>query len=134
MVYRTPCHNGSPQMNALTPATVAPLHPVRRACIEAALKLNALQPTRIVGEPDMDDAKALVGDIEALWAIIDPIMQSVGEYAEQHFGPLDMTLFTDCLRCATEGQATFEIESAAEAMISDRHEGAAESAVEFRRA
>ena len=97
----------------MTPATVAPLHPVRRALIEAAIKLNALQPTKIVGQPTMDDAKALQQDLDAICAIVDPIITAIGSYAESNYGPLDRSLFTDQLRSALDGNATYEIETAA---------------------
>ena len=103
----------------LSPATVAPVHPVRRAIIEAALKLMALQPHRIYGDPDMSDAKALQQDLDAIAAIVDPVIREIGRYAQEHFGRIDMLLFVDQLRDALDGNATFSIETAARAFIED---------------
>lgn len=108
-------------------------HPVRKACLEAAVKLAALMPTRIVGEPDMADANALIDDLDAICAIVDPVIAAIGEYAESNFGRLDRSLFADQLRGALEGNAMFEIEQAARRLVGQRAAGAAETAAEFRR-
>lgn len=97
----------------VSPTTNAPLHPVRKACIEAAVKLVALQFKPIVGEPDMSDAKALQQDLDAIASIVDPIILAVGHYAKSNFGRIDLDLFTDQLRRALDGEATYEIEQAA---------------------
>lgn len=121
-------------MTAPTPAKVATLHPVRKACIDAATKLVNLTPTKIVGEPNLDDARSLIDDIEVVAAIIDPIFAALGQYAESHFGKVDQSLFTECAFGAIDGQATYEIECAAKRYLADRGDGAAEQAAELRRA
>lgn len=111
----------------------APPHPVRAACLTAAVKLVSLIPTRIVGFPDMADARGVIDDLDAVCAIVDPLIKAIGEYAEQHFGSLDQSLFTDQVLGALDGNATFEIEQAARRLLADRHDGAIERAAEFRR-
>jgi hypothetical protein len=108
-------------------------HPVRKACLEAAVKLAALMPTRIVREPDMADANALIDDLDAICAIVDPVIAAIGQYAESNLGRLDRSLFADQLRGALEGNAMFEIEQAARRLVGQRAAGAAEAAAEFRR-
>ena len=105
-------------------------HPVRKACLTAAVKLVSLVPTRIVGEPDMADARALIDDLDTICSIVDPVVAAIGHYAETNFGRLDQSLFTDQLHGALDGNATFEIRGARK-RISGR-DGAAEAAAEFR--
>src|SRR5262245_24393213 len=123
------------QVGDFAPARDAPpsAHPVRKACLAAAVKLVSLLPTRIVGEPDMADARALIDDLDAICSIVDPMVAAIGHYAESNFGQLDQSLFTDQLHGALDGNATFEIEQAARRHIGDRAEGAAEAAADFRR-
>src|SRR5262245_47954113 len=87
-------------------------HPVKTALLKASLGLLRLQPTTIVGPPDMTDARALQEDLEALCAVIDPVVEAIGDYAARHFGfsHVDRSLFRDQLRGALEGNATYEIE------------------------
>ena len=88
-------------------------HPVRVALRDAGLKLACLVPHTIYGDPTMEDAKALQQDLDAIAAIVDPVVNAVGRYAQSHFGRIDMALFTDQLRDALDGNATFDIEQAA---------------------
>jgi len=88
-------------------------HPVRVALRDAGMKLACLIPHAIVGDPTMADAKALQQDLDAIAAIVDPVVNAVGRYAQSNFGRIDLSLFTDQLRDALDGNATFEIEQAA---------------------
>jgi len=108
-------------------------HPVRKACLEAAVRLVSLTPTRIVGAPDMADARALIDDLDAICTIVDPVVAAIGHYAEANFGRLDQSLFIDQLHGALDGNATFEIEQAARRLVAGRADDDAETAARFRR-
>jgi hypothetical protein len=97
-------------------------HPVRLALREAGMKLACLMPHTIYGDPTMQDAKALQQDLDAIAAIVDPVVNAVGRYAQSNFGRIDMALFTDQLRDALDGNATFDIEQAARAWEEEREE------------
>jgi len=89
--------------------------PVRSAILIAAYKLLCLQPARIVGEPDIHDANALVDDIEALAAILDPIFVAIGDYANSHIGLSRQDrddCFKDVILRAVQGNATHVIPAA----------------------
>jgi len=116
------------------PPRSANVHPVRKACLAAAVKLVSLTPTRIVGEPDIADARGLIDDLDTICTIVDPVITAIGAYAEAHFGRLDQSLFTDQLHGALDGNATFEIEQAARKLLAGRADGAAEMTRTFRRA
>src|SRR5262249_54955707 len=84
------------------PQRSANVHPVRKACLAAAVKLVSLTPTRIVGEPDMADARGLIDDLDAICTIVDPVVAAIGAYAEAHFGRLDQLLLpTSCTARST---------------------------------
>src|SRR5215470_12913371 len=97
-----------------------PSHPVRAALSVAVVKLAGLRPARIVGEPELADARNLIDDLQAVASIVDPIIVAIGDYAEANFGRLDASLFKDQLRGALEGNATFEIEQVARRLIANR--------------
>ena len=101
--------------------------PVQDAVLDAGRKLLSLKMTRIVGIPDEHDAANLRADLEALWNIVDPVIAAIGDYAGACFG-IDQDKikehFTDQLRGALEGNATFVLEQAAERAIEDRMEAA----------
>lgn len=90
----------------------APIH-------EAARKLLNLRMTRITGNcSDKSDADSLRDDLEALWTILDPMILAVGQYASAHFriSAADLkSCFTDQVRGALEGNATFVLEQAGDA-------------------
>lgn len=103
--------------------TGSPLDPIVH---KAGAALQALRMTRIgQWRADEEDAKSLLDDLDAIVAIIDPIILAIGEYADQHFGRIDLSLFTHQLRDALDGNATFEIASAAEAIVQERMDEAA---------
>ena len=101
-------------------------HPVQHAINAAITRLAGFRPTRIVGEPDMNDALALVDDLDTLCAIVDPIIAAIGDYAAENFHGIDRTLFRDQLRGALDGNATFDIEAAGRTAIVNRTDAEAE--------
>lgn len=101
------------------------MHPLELACKQAATKLLALRFSTIRGEADKADADNLIQDCEALWQIVDPVVQALGEYAMEHFGITDKQmkgLHVDQLRGALEGNLTHCIEAAAEERARELHE------------
>lgn len=97
--------------------TATDIHPLELACKEAAQKLLALRFSTIRGEPDKADADNLIQDCEALWQIVDPVVQAIGDYAMDNFGITEKRmggLHVDQLRGALEGNLTHVIEAAAE--------------------
>lgn len=84
---------------------------------DAGRKLLSLRMTRIAGNyADKSDADNLRADLEAIWNIVDPVILAVGEYARENFtGIRDKHIkdnFTDVLRSALEGNATFILDEA----------------------
>ncbi len=82
---------------------------------EAARKLQTLRMTRIVGAGDLHDARNLIADLDALAKTFDGVILEVGRYAQEHIGISAKDVerdFTDQLRNALEGNATFCIEEA----------------------
>lgn len=75
-------------MNApLSPPTVAPLHPVRKACIEAAIKLNDLQFDRVRGEANDDDCRRLLNDGKAIIErVVIPMLEAYAAYVQRETG------------------------------------------------
>ena len=95
-------------------ATVTP-SPLDAIVHDAARKLLSLRMTRIVGQPDKTDADNLRSDLEALWTILDPVILAVGEFARENLPINDKAVkeyFTDQLRGALEGNATFALDEA----------------------
>jgi hypothetical protein len=95
------------------------LSPLHRAQAEALSKLARLRMHRVHGEAGADDAQALIGDLAALWSIVDPLVDAVGAEAAASFHGIDRGDFQDQLRGALEGNATYAIERAADDMGDD---------------
>jgi hypothetical protein len=74
---------------------------------------------RVYGEATADDAGALIDDLKAVWAMVDPLVEAVGQEAAGAFSGVDTALFHDQLRGALEGNATHAIESAADVESED---------------
>lgn len=105
-------------MSTMTSREPSPLDEVVH---KAGAALLALRMTRIgQWHPDEQDAKALLEDIDAICHIIDPVILAIGDYANLHFGRIDLTLFENQLRDTLDGNAAYEITSAAEALAQER--------------
>ena len=86
-------------------------------------KLLTLQMTRLVGEPDKGDAQDLTRDLLDIGRMVDEMILAIGRHAQSHFGrAVDLKQFTDQLRGALEGNATFTICEAVEIMDEERAE------------
>jgi hypothetical protein len=85
-------------------------HPVRVAIVTAVGLLASFRPTRIVGEPDRADAHGLADDLLVIAAIVDPVVQAIGDYAQSTLGVSAADVdryFANQLRGALEGNATY---------------------------
>jgi hypothetical protein len=117
-------------MTTLTPARVAPLHPVRRACIEAATKLTDIRLHRVHGDPNNDDCLALVKDWDDLRDILMPLIETKINYALAETGA-DVSDAYAIIYDAFK-DAAYAIECKGRELAESAEEGAAESAAEFR--
>lgn len=114
MAYADSANTTSLPSRARTPS------PLDTVVHNAGRQLLALQMTRLTNYPDLDDAKALNDDMDALCTIIDPVIEAIGDYASSHFNGIDLSLFRSQLRGALEGMAMFTIESVGEWVEEDR--------------
>lgn len=81
----------------------------------AGRKLMGLQMTRFCGEADKGDAQALTRDLLDIARIVDAALYDIGREAKAHIGhDVDLSLFTDQLLGAIEGNATHTICAAIE--------------------
>jgi len=117
------------------PAPRAHGHPVQAAIHAAIARLAGFRPARIVGEPDENDARALIDDLLALAAIVDPVVAAVGEYAVSALGMprAELKEFEHQLRGALEGNATFCLESTMRERVTSAAADSAERRVGLRR-
>ena len=88
-----------------------PIHP-RDEVRAAAVKLLGLNLTRVVGEPDLADVRALQDDLMAIATIFDRIVTAYGRYVAGLFGGVDQALFERQALAWIEGRAVAEIERA----------------------
>lgn len=73
-------------------------------------KLCALQMTRLFAQADKSDAQSLTRDILDIARIVDQMLYDIGREAKAYFGhDVDLSLFTDQLLGAVEGNATHTI-------------------------
>ena len=103
---------------------------------DLATKANAIIPHQIVGEPDKTDAYNLADDMEALWRIVDPLIKAYGDYAKSTLGLSDDEVakhFTDQLRGALEGNATYALTSAGDQIEELRDDTRADHEIALRR-
>jgi len=78
------------------------------------------QPARIHLDPMPSDYRAFADDLRLLAANLDPLVEAMGEYFAANVpGYVDLSLFKNQLRDALEGNAIYEIESAAEVLAED---------------
>lgn len=95
---------------------------LQRAQLTAVAKLAGIQFTVIRGIADDKDAEALRDDLIALWRIVDPLIEAMGQYAAEHFDGLDQSEFKDVLQGALDGNATFVLDDVAESIREERAE------------
>jgi hypothetical protein len=102
-------------VSTIPPAAPTP-NPLDTAIHNAGRKLLGLQMTRLWGQGDKGDAQSLTRDLLDIAKIVDDALLTIGREAVAHFGSdVDLTLFTDQLLGAVEGNATHTICAAVEA-------------------
>lgn len=89
------------------------IHP-NDAIREAAQRLLRVSVHRVPIDPTPADALQLKDDLMEIAAILDPVIESFGTYAQSAFGPVEMKVFRNVIRDALEGDAEYEIERAGE--------------------
>jgi hypothetical protein len=110
-------------------------HAVKEAKAAIIARLSAWTPATVVGEPDANDGRALNDDLQFIWSAVDPLVRAVGEYAQQTLGLSRATVerfFTDRVRGALEGEATYEITAAVNDRLARARDEEAEMVREFR--
>lgn len=88
-------------------------HAVDYQRLRAVQRLAGWRPYKIIGEPTAEDVQALINDLDTIAEIIDPLIESVGEYASG-FLPLsirDRHDFRNVIYNALQGNATFGLEN-----------------------
>ena len=101
----------------------SPVSPLDAILHKTADRLKTLRLHRIAGsEMSKGDAQALVSDLLDIARVIDPAILAIGNYAASFLPGFDVTLFTDQLRDALEGNATFTLCAAVEERQNDQAE------------
>jgi hypothetical protein len=105
----------SPALTASTLIPPARANPLDIAIHNAGHKLIHLQMTRLWGEATKSDAQSLTRDLLDIAKIVDDAILAIGREARAHIGrDVDLTLFTDQLLGAIEGNATHTLCAAIE--------------------
>lgn len=92
-----------------------PASPLDEIVQEAARKLASLKMTRLVLEPEAQDAKNITDDVLIVADIFDGVLQEMGRYAGEYFGINSTEIekhFSGVVRNALEGNGLFVIEEA----------------------
>lgn len=72
-------------------------------------------PSEIPADPRPSEIEAVIDDLEALWAKVDPLILAIGKYVKANSScGVDLDVFADQLRGALEGNATHECQRAAD--------------------
>ncbi len=105
------------------PLCEAPVSPLDAILHKTADRLKTLRLHKVSGmEMDKSDAQALVSDLLDIARLVDPVVFAIGSYAKQFLPGLDLALFTDQLRDALEGNATFDLCDTVEKRTDDLRE------------
>lgn len=100
--------------------------PLDAVVADAARKLAGLKMTKLHLEPEQEDVNNILSDLDAICHIIDPVVQAIGQYAVDYFGMKQSDVrdyFMDQLRGTLDGNGTFAIQEAFNAMQESRAEG-----------
>ncbi len=105
----------SPASTASTPIRSQRANPLDIAIHNAGHKLIGLKMTRLWGETTKSDAQSVVRDLLDIARIVDAAIYEIGREAKAHIGhDVDLSLFSDQLLGALEGNATFTLCAAVE--------------------
>lgn len=85
--------------------------------------LIQLLPNEIIGEADAADFENRRDHLLAVAAVVDAYVLALGEDAKYHASSIDIGLFKNRLLCELQGNATFDLETAAAEARSVIYEG-----------
>ena len=120
MSTATPSKDLPVTTRAHNPPSPSPLDAV---VADAARKLMGLKMTKLYLEPEQEDVDNILSDLDAICHIIDPVVRAIGQYAVDYFGMKQSNVhdyFTDQLRGTLDGNGTYIIQAAFDAMLQDR--------------
>ena len=119
------------QVDMTNPVPVA-VHPIAKAQSAMIGELARLAAPKLSANPEPEDFEDVADYLLRAARIIDGFIHEVGlEVRSSATNHVDMTVFTDVLKDGLEGNATHEIDAAAEAVRDEREE--IESAIRNRR-
>lgn len=87
--------------------------------------LIQLLPNEIIGEADAADFENRRDHLLAVAAVVDVYVLALGEDAKYHASSIDLGLFKNRLLCELQGNATFDLETAAAEVEAERYQGCA---------
>lgn len=87
---------------------------VEREQAKAARNFAGLTLSTLPDYPGRTDANNVRSDLVAIWETVDPLILAIGKNVAHSFTGVDVSLFTDQVRGALEGNATYECEQAGE--------------------
>lgn len=119
------------QVDMQNPAPIA-THPIAKAQSAMVGELARLAAPKLSANPEPEDFEDVADYLLRTARIIDGFIHEVGlEVRSSATSHVDMTVFTDVLKDGLEGNATHEIDAAAQAVREEREE--IDSALRHRR-
>jgi len=101
-------------------STLPDSNPLNQAVREAGLALLQLQMPELRGIPDSKDERDAIESLEAVADIVDNAVLSIGRELRSFFGhDIDLSLFTNQLLCAFDGNAFEVVRRAARSVAAD---------------
>ena len=99
--------------------------PLRAVYAKAAEQLLSLaeKPLTLRLVPNAGDVERTHFEMQKLWAVIDPVIAALGNYAADHFGISEKVVqehFHHVLEKAMDGNSTYVIEAAYNDAVEDR--------------
>lgn len=95
------------------------VHSHQKALAVMVSKLAGLTLTRVIGEPDANDAAMLADDLRDTAKIVDEFVAALGSYAASNLNGIDEKMFVNVLSDAVDGNALYEIETAGERLTEE---------------
>lgn len=89
---------------------------------ELASVAGGIIPSRLPLEPEPADVDAIAGDLRLLIATVDSLLEAYGAHAAAYLTGIDESLFRRQLAGALEGNALWELQSAAERLAEEARE------------
>lgn len=106
----------------LKEAAALPVPDHYSAQASAAAGLAGIKLAKLSTHPEPEDFLAVRDDVEAIARIVDRLLLYIGRHAKENSSDISLADFTNVLRGATEGYATYQCERAARALHEEREE------------